>query len=288
MNQPVPYQSQIIVEDDQITINLASALRQFLDKYFFAITLLSYPISYYIGISLDNMTITMFPLVILLFCYLIIYLLPSDILINQNIADHRQSIVLTNIPYLDIEAQTVGNEVKIKLGDFNFKLKNATDLPILLDAIVEKGNLEFYENYQLSNNTQVVTFKGKHIAKPSFSTFLIVQNTAKKLRISDITNQASWFEILKNNAIQIKFSSLADVNLTTQMLDIKAISSLKIVIKRKRVELIANDSIIIYQSYIRKKKVELTNLRDGEKVYDLLTKLPSLSNIKIEKVMINS
>ena len=214
--------------------------------------------------------------------YYIAFLFPSNIKItNRIIQDKNNTLILENIPYLDFFIKPKKKGVIVQFADFKFRLKNAEDLPLMLDVIADNGKLEFYENYQLSTGIQVVTYKSKDIVVPVFATLLTIYNTKQGLIFSDTINQNFWIEIPTNITSTNRFIVAGNIPINKKI-DINTVQKILLRNHKGRLEILIND-VPIFKSSIRRSKYELSNLRDIEKIYSSLKKLDTLKNIEIKK-----
>ena len=195
----------------------------------------------------------------------------------------------------------MNNRIKVNIGNIYFELNRSADIAALTDVIETITNLEFYENHQLSNEIEVLTFKKRNVKRPIFSSFLTIATNKFTLQFYDMTNQLSWFELKRQNATVIHYSKPSDNGeFITGGIQVKDIRTLKVIINNRatitkrwrQLSLLSinnyDESFYIFQSNMRNQKDELTNTRDGEKMYKLLKELPSLANIEIEKIVVNS
>ena len=89
-------------------------------------------------------------------------------------------------PFLDFKIKMLKKGMKVTFLDVTFKLDSVKDLPILTDAVVELLDLTFYENYQLTDKTEILTYRGNRIVRPIFPSFLNLQRTPQKVKCVDI------------------------------------------------------------------------------------------------------
>lgn len=323
MSKPSTYQSQIVTKENEIIIHNASSLQRFLQKYQLPLGLTLFLTPIFIAYVMSNPVIALLAFVLIFPFFGFKNVLQSDIKITkESIKSDNHTLLLEHIPYLDIPTNVLENKAKVKIGDIRFELQDAADLAILTDIITQKTNLEFYKNYELSDKSHVITYKAKRIKTPVFSTFLNVQETNDNIKIYDLTSncQFRWIKIKKNKAMFIKWSKPAgDNDYLPESIKISRLEWLQIIIKNNPIitnqirqisvnviglERVQSKSTIaklqerfyrekspyrkhyIFNSNLRSKSSELTNLRDGEKIYDLLKNLPSLANIKVEKIII--
>ncbi|MFK7949611.1 MAG: hypothetical protein AB8G11_18610 [Saprospiraceae bacterium] len=325
MNKLQSYQSQIVTKNDDVIIQNASSLQRFLQKYQLPIGLTLFITPIFIAYAISNPLIALLSFILFFPFYGIKYLLQSDITITKEfIKSDNHTLILGQIPYLDIQTKVLENKAKVKIGNIRFELQNVADLAILTDIITKKTNLEFYENYELSDKSHVITYKAKRIKTPIFSTFITVQNTKDTIRIYDITSQSQfrWLEINKTQNTNIQWSQPSgDNDYIISSVAMSKLERLQVIIENRpivinqfrkiRVNIIGLERVqsksaiakfqdrlygenspykkhYIFASNLRSVSDELTNLRDGEKVYDLLKNLPSLKNIEVEKIINNT
>ncbi|MFK7949608.1 MAG: hypothetical protein AB8G11_18595 [Saprospiraceae bacterium] len=236
-----------------------------------------------------------------------------DIIIDKTkIQKRNTTIILQQIPYLDLNFKVLDNVTKVRIGDIQFRLNDAADITVLTDAIQDTTDLEFYENHVLSDDSETLTFKRKSMNQPRFATFLTIRHQSDSIRFYDLTNQHNWFEIPKNQGGLIQYSKTEGGDgYRTGNIAVNAIKKLEVRINNcasasgqyRRIALLAvekepkanswfnnaddNQYHSIFHSLLRRPKDELINMRDGEKMYELLKNLPSLANIKLEKVIRN-
>lgn len=181
--------------------------------------------------------------------------------------------------------------------------------------------MEFYENNQLTDKTEILTYKSKKIAKPRFVSFLNVQNGRNKIKIYDIINNLKWLEVDKNQPNStIDYchpkgfdSNNQDVYLRSA--EINNIEKILVIVNQKSNFFLRSKNLeialveknppklgffssgklfykngyhYIFRTNKRNLKGELINWRDGEMVFKLLKTIPSLKNIPIEKVIMYS
>lgn len=232
----------------------------------------------------------------------------SKITINKNTIltnDENNFKSIRNIPFIDFEVEILENRIKISMQGFEFNLKNVRDLPKLTEGVAELLDLEFYDNYQLQNNKEVLTYKAKSIVKPNFPSFLIIKNLKNKLQIHDIRSQYSYIKIEKKSRItDIIYSVPTDIEerdgteskierVMIQKIVIEIHQDVgilenqhRIIVKAVMKNLNRNYEVNLLKTKLKNSKAELTNFRDGERIYDLLKNLRSL-NISIEKKVVN-
>lgn len=317
MNQLETHQPQIQKTDIGYTIEVDSTMKRLSYQVTPTMLFISTIVLFISTMLSEVLAMILFlGLLIEIFIYLYKYLFASNITIaNARIQQGEKIIQLNNIPYLDIHVKVIPDNVQVRIQNIKFKLNDAANIPILTDILEKTANVVFYDNHQLSDGSEVLTFKGKHITTPTFSTFLTIQNQLNTIRIYDMTNQFSWIEIHKNNATAIHYSKPKGDEYIVGSISLSNIEKLHIIIDNRasltkqyrQVSLLAIEKIAvqsqilntyntyfkptnysyIFHSQLRSAKDELTNMRDGEKIYDLLKSLPSLKHIKIEKIIKN-
>lgn len=239
-------------------------------------------------------------LIILFDSFYVSKLTISKTLITTN-TERKKS--LKNIPFIDFEVEVLEDKVKVSMQDFQFNLRNIKDLPKLTEGVAELLDLEFYDNYQMQNKKEVLTYKAKTIAKPNFPSFLAFRNKRAKLEIRDIRSQFRYILIEKKSPItKIVYSKPTDLEgrygmeyiietKNIQKIVVYTLQKISVLSKNQRVVVTAfmkvgEPQVVLLRTTSRKSKDELTNWRDGERVYELLKAIPNL-NIPIEKKLIN-
>ncbi|MFK7949607.1 MAG: hypothetical protein AB8G11_18590 [Saprospiraceae bacterium] len=297
MNQLETYQSQIQKTDTGYTITTDSTTQRLSYQITPTMLIVSTVVLFISTMLSEVLSMILFlGLLVELYIYFYKYIFVTKISIDKaQIRFRNKVVILKNIQYLDIHIKVTDNNVKIRINNIEFKLKNASDIPILTDIIEKTANISFYENHQLSDGSEILTYKTKNIIKPLFPTFLTVHNTPDEIIIYDITKGFSWFKIKKNQAKLIRYSKPNFDELFTERIYLKTVGKLHVIIDNKagvtkqyhQVSVLAVGHSYVFRSQLRNAKDELTNMRDGEKIYHLLKNLPSLANIKIEKQIIN-
>lgn len=316
MNEPSTHLSQIQETEEGYKIKVTSPIQ----KWSHAISptiLIATTVVLFISTMLSEVLAQLLFLVLLaqIFLYFFKYIFVSDITINKfHIEQGNKIIQLTDIPYLDIHIKIVSDGVQLRIKHIKFKLNNASDIPILTDILEQTADLVFYDNHQLSNNYKALTFKAKHKTISNFSSFLRIQNESNLLRFYDTTNHFISFEVKKNNAkrirytkpksIQINYAGFKHNEYIKGNIRLDELEKLQVIINNKagltnrlrQISLLAvkkshtnyftpTNHFYIFQSNLRSTSDELTNMRDGEKIYKFLKELPSLANIQIEKIV---
>ena len=280
MNQPTPYESQIKPTDDGFIIN---------PNYSFNIKEILY------------ITDPFFINFIEIFFWHKITITPKHIKRGQKI------IYLRDIPYIDFHIIILENKISVSIENIRFDLRNTEDLPVLTEGIAKIANLEFYESYQLTDKTEILTYKSKKIAKPRFVSFLNIRKQGDKIKTYDIINNLKWFRIDKNRAnSKIHYShpkgydSTGNQDVYLRSIGIYNIEKIFVIVNQKssffsrsrnlEIALIEknppkigffssakifykNGYHYIFRTNKRNSKGELINWRDGEMVYNLLIRM---------------
>lgn len=316
--------SQITSSNDTLTIHVASDMKLFIQKNLTILALTSMTTLVFFGFVINNLIVIISAVPVLLILYFINWLLPSDIIITKTaIKNNRETVILSRITYLDVQAQIIDESVEVRIGEIRFRLDNVADLPILTEEIARIAHLEFYDNNQLLNKTEVLTYKARYTQKPVFNSFLVVQHSKDSLQVYDMINQLKWFKIDKTGkSLMLNYSRPTtfareheDVYLGTVQLN--NIAKIVLTINQKAgifkygnqitiglvektptrkgfglidfvIDRLSNKKRYhyIFKSNIRNRNGELTNFRDGELIFSLLSMMTVLKNIEIEKVII--
>jgi len=309
-DKPTSYQSQIFKSDDKIILDLKPYWWGISEKYLIPIAVICYiafiilvssgfDVPFFVIYFFIGIAVPIVGLVLFMTSAFLNELTISKTEITANMTDERKSV--NKIPFLDFEVEILENKVKISMQGFSFKLNNIQDLPKLTEGIAELLDLEFYDNHQLRNNKEVLTYKSKRITKPNFPSFLSFKDSRAKLQIHDITSQHRYIKIEKTVPITEFIYSLPDMEerygteyivkiKDVEKIVVKTLQNVGISRRQQRITVIAlmkfnQKQTILLRTRLRSNKGELTNWRDGERVYDLLKSIPNL-NIPIEKKVI--
>lgn len=315
---------QIIQQNDEVKILLASNFKRLINKYNPAI-LITIVILSFISLTVSSNPLCIFIIgPYLFFNFALKTWFPSDIIITKkHIKTETKKLNFSHAFYLDIQAQIIDESVDIRIKDIHFRLNNVEELPILTEEIARLANFDFHDNQQLQNKTQVLTYKARHIKQPVFASFLTIQNKTDTLKIYDMINNRSWIEINKrvaNTPIQYSRPVLDfndDQKFYLGKIELNHIEKIVVIINKKAgilknkhqvkvgviettlsyrglnlfewiVDTITNKENYhyIFKSKFRRPDSELTNFRDGEMIFSLLKTIAVLKNIKIEKQII--
>jgi len=263
--------------------------------------------------SLFTTTLIISISLILLIINRLIRILPTNIIINNDyISNYFKKVRITNSPYFDYHISINDNKVNVKLKDFNLKLKTIEDLPALTSEIANILNLEFENQVQLTNQSEVLTYRRTSVQIINYKSYLNVQKQPNHLMISEANNTSNWFNINLNTAI-IRYSRDAfdKTKPIAASIPINNIRKIEVIIDQKagvffsqhqiriliieihptpvilhsNIDMIWNKSLqhFLLKTHLKDASEEITNLRDGEKIYTLLKDLSILKNIEIEK-----
>lgn len=295
MEKPTTHQSQIRKTNDGYEIEIDSSLKLLSNEISPISMIITIFISIIGSVTVQAVAQIAFVLLIIqIFIYLIKDHLFTNVLIHKTqIKQDDKLLVFSNFQYLDLNIKAIDNTIKVEIGNIHFKLNNAADIPILTDAIKEVMNFEFYENRQLSDKSEVLTFKAKNITKPNFWDLSIITESPDLIQVTDRKNRKKWllfqmknkqflsFPINNGHQYQpIYYNTIKKIEIITEYR-----SSFNKRVIEFRILVIKNtdEHFIAFQSNLRQAKDELTNLRDVEKLYKILRKLPLLTNVEIEK-----
>lgn len=205
-------------------------------------------------------------------------------------------------PFLDIKIKVLSKGIKVTFLDMTFKLDSAKDLPILTDAIVELLDLTFYENYQLTNKTEILTYRGNRVVQPIFPSLLQLERTRQRIKCIDIVGEQHLITVdnfsTQSNKLWIgKWSrkiftkDIKRITICFQPIFWGIWSLIWIRLEKKhqpsKFKFIAFFQRLFNQRFaitgLRKRKDELTNIRDAQEVFSHLSLLDSLKPVEIVK-----
>ncbi|MFK7950317.1 MAG: hypothetical protein AB8G11_22200 [Saprospiraceae bacterium] len=205
-------------------------------------------------------------------------------------------------PFFDFKIKMLSKGVKVTFLNTTFKLDSERDLPILTDTISELLCLEFYENYQLTDKTEILTYRGNRVVQPIFPSFLNLQRTRQQTKCIDIIGGKHLVTVdnfsTPSNKLWIgKYSKKVFTK------DIKRITicfqpilwglrsfiwlRLEKDYQPSKLKIMAFAQRLFNQYFaitsLRKRKDELTNIRDTQEIYSHLILLDSLKHVEIVK-----
>lgn len=306
-DKPMNYQSQISKNDGEIILNLKPYWWAISEKYLIPIAVVSYlafilliasgfNVPFIVIYCFIGFAVPIVGLVLFMTSAFLNEMIISKTAITTNMTDEKKSI--NKIPFIDFEVEILENRVKISMQNFQFSLRNIKDLPKLTEGVAELLDLEFYSNHQLRNNKEVLTYKSKRIVKPNYPSFLSFKDSTTKLQIHDITSQYRYIKIERIVPITDIIYSLPDIEerygteyivkvKDVERIVVKMIQNAGMLRRQHRIIVTAfmktsGIQTILLRTRLRKSKDELTNWRDGERVYELLKAVSNL-NIPIEK-----
>lgn len=205
-------------------------------------------------------------------------------------------------PFFDFKIKILPKGVKVTFLDATFKLDSEKDLPILTDAIVELLDLTFYENYQLTDKTEILTYRGNRVVQPIFPSFLNIERTRQRIKCVDIIGGKHLITVDNFSTPSNKlWIGKRDRRVFTK--DVKRITIcfqpilwgfwsfiwIKVTLNYQvsSYKIIALLQKLLYQRFamtgLRKRKDELTNIRDAQEIYSHLSLLDSLKRVEIVK-----
>lgn len=207
-------------------------------------------------------------------------------------------------PFLDFKVKILSKGVKVTFLDATFKLDSEKDLPMLTDAITELLNLEFYENYQLTDKTEILTYRGNRVVQPIFPSFLNLERLQKRIKCVDIVSGKHLITV-DNFSIRSNNNSLwiGKRNRKVFTKDVERIticfqpilwgfrSLIWIRVEKKyqpsKYKFLAFLQQLLNQRFaitsLRKRQDELTNIRDVQEIFSHLSLLDSLKRVEIVK-----
>jgi hypothetical protein len=308
-DKPINYQSQISKSSNEIIIDVTPDWWKSSKNYFYVLGILTFlGFQYTVFSDFEAPSFVIYLLLIVGLPTILLGLFMHSLYLNrltisrtEIVANTERKKNLRNIPFIDFEVEILENKVKVSMQGFQFSLKDMRDLPKLTEEVAELLDLDFYSNYQLRNNKEVLTYKAKRVTSPNFSSFLTFKNVRDKLQIHDITSQYTYFRIEKKLPITEIIYSIPDLEERDGIESkIKRVDIQKIVVETdQNAGILGKQHRIIVKAYVNTKRNpiellrtklrnsqdELTNWRDGERVYDLLKAVPKL-NIPIEQKVI--
>ncbi len=306
--------SQITIQSHQITIHSESG---FTNKVkFFGSDLITMILGISLFLSLLFYFVAVAFFLILLILNRLIRRLPTNIIITNNtIGNCFKKFDITKRAYFDFIIFIKKDKAKIKLDNFKFKLKNIQDIPILTSEMAKILNLEFENQVQLTNQSEVLTYRKDNILIVPYKSYLNIYKSRNHFHVSDLKDTSNWFEInLNTQRVAYSRESFDNKKSIKASIPISNIKKIDIFINQKAAIFGNKCQIRILIHEIQETKVnlpltidniwndkeqhfllktshqhlkhELTNLRDGEKLYQFFKKLPILKNIPIEKQII--
>ncbi|MFK7947537.1 MAG: hypothetical protein AB8G11_08110 [Saprospiraceae bacterium] len=108
----------------------------------------------------------------------------------------NRTVLIDDEDYLDLKIQVEENKTTVNILNETILLENAVDLPILIDVIQELMNLEFYDNCQLSDKTEVITYKSKNFSTIDFLTNIKIKARTNKTIFIDVFDLQNKFSVV--------------------------------------------------------------------------------------------
>ena len=219
---------------------------------------------------------------------------------NATKANHTKYVKQN--PFFDFKIKVLSKGIKVTFLEATFKLDSERDLPILTDAVAELLDLTFYENYQLTDKTEILTYRSKRVTQPVFPSFLNIQRTRQQTKCVDIIGGKHLITVDNFPTMSNKlWIGKRDRRVFTK--DVKQITigfkpilwglwsftwlRLEKDYQQSNLKIMAFIQRIFNQRFavtgFRSKKDELTSIRDTQQIYSHLTLLDSLKHVEIIK-----
>ncbi|MFK7949612.1 MAG: hypothetical protein AB8G11_18615 [Saprospiraceae bacterium] len=290
MNKPTKYKSQLSRLEGQLRINTTS---KFLEIIYYLISLIVIIYTMYCLYNRQLSIIYNFLILTLIFFNKRItnFLIPTITIDNAAISSRTDYISLQDLKQLDVQIKFLENGAEILIKNIRFRLKNPSDVALLTDEIERYTRLKFYDSQSVDKYTEILTFKEQNNKIIDAESFITIDKNKQEIRIYDNFNSTNWFEI-KTIENELKYDNLLQKK--TETIAISNLIEIKIQLNKKagifknrhQIKIIVqslSDYITIFKSDYRQPNNEISTFRDIETIYQLLKKLPSLSQVKIEK-----
>ena len=276
--------AKVIRTDNELKVKVFSVLPLsiFIAVFFFAGMLTdSFGITIIIEI-VPLILITFFPLIYILWIIrnqfnsgnMTISNSEIDANIREGRSDYRKQFKAPF--YIDIQVKTVNDYIRIKIFNHGknigyYSLKNGDDLSQFIDGVTTLLDLEFVENWKLSND-EMVSFKSKNAAIHSDIQIKTIPN---QMILVSKTNSSKWTEFvfhenkIKNYKRSVDLTEVNKFLIRPNKANIKLEALLN---NGKKVELLKHSS------------TEITVIRDSKLLKTTLENRQELQGIEIEMI----
>lgn len=207
------------------------------------------------------------------------------------IKKHKEKL-LGDLNYIDFEVKFLSDSVDLDFNGETIVLQSIEDFPQIIDYIAELWDLEYYDTFHTSINTEILTYKPKSVQNIEYRTHLHFEQTPLTIKFLDKLNLKNWFEIDTNTGEinNSKFNTSFFQSKKAKRIEILGMSDPKSYRKKIILKVAAiyenDESQYIFESDRRLAEDELTVLRDMEKIYEALRKVKVLDDVEIVKAIV--